>query len=91
MGTKIPVMRRDHYDADNDGVVDESGASPLSDDDPQALGTAGAGTGSAAARSDHIRAMPNRARGAYEKARKKARLDSASDRYGMFGHIKSAW
>lgn len=23
----IPVMRRDHYDADNDGVVDESGAS----------------------------------------------------------------
>lgn len=25
---------------------------------------------------------------AYEKARRKARLDSASDRYGMFGHIK---
>ena len=64
--TSIPVMRRDHYDADNDGVVDESGASPLSDDDPQALGTAGAGTGSAAARSDHIHAMPNRARGAYD-------------------------
>lgn len=32
-----------------------------------------------------------RSRIAYEKARKKARLDSASDRYGMFGHIKSAW
>ncbi len=59
----IPVMRRDHYDADNDGTVD---ASPLSDDSPQALGTANAGTGSEAARSDHIHAMPNRARGAYD-------------------------
>ena len=35
--------------------------------------------------------QPTKARIAYEKARKKARLDSASDRYGMFGHIKSAW
>ena len=32
-----------------------------------------------------------RARIVYEEARRKARLDSASDRYGMFGHIKSAW
>ncbi len=29
-----------------------------------------------------------RARIVYEEARRKARLDSASDRYGMFGHIK---
>jgi hypothetical protein len=64
--TTIPVMRRDHYDADNDGVVDESGASPLSDDNPQALGTANAGSGSSAARADHVHAMPNRARGAYD-------------------------
>ena len=35
--------------------------------------------------------QPTNARIAYEKARKKARLDSASDRYGMFGDIKSAW
>lgn len=61
--TSYHVMLRDHYDADNDGTVD---AAPLSDDNPQALGTTNAGTGSSAARADHVHAMPNRARGDYD-------------------------
>ena len=42
------------------------GSALLSDTTPSALGTANAGVGSEAARSDHVHAMPNRARGAYD-------------------------